>query len=291
MVVAAPQHPVTPTLRHVLPTTTHLTSGTPLERLDAGTFAITRSSYRPGQRIRSHTHDYASATVVLRGSLTERIAHRRYELSPERCLFRPADVIHENTYGSRGAECLIIAAEPGWIAGDRVARSVFGSLAIAPGAIALMVARRIRRELRMCDDAAAVAIEGLALELVATASRELNRARPRSIPKWLEVVRERLHDEHPKPVRLQTLARDAGVHPVYLARAFRQQFGCSPGEYLRQRRIDHACTELAETERSISAIALDAGFASPSHFATAFRATIGLSPRQYRAATPSKFRT
>ena len=275
----------------MLPTTHHLTSGTPLERLDAGTFAITRSSYGPSQRIGSHTHDFASATVVLRGSLTERIASTRYELSRDRCLFRPADVIHENTYGSRGAECLIIAAEPSWVASDRVARAVFGATAIAPGAVALLVARRIRRELRMGDDAAAVAIEGLALELVASASRELNRARPRSTPKWLEVVRERLHDEHARPIRLQALARDAGVHPVYLARAFRQQFGCAPGEYLRQRRIDHACTELAETDRSISTIALDAGFASPSHFATAFRASLGVSPGDYRTAARSRFKS
>jgi len=275
----------------VLPTTTHLTSGTPFERLDAGIFAIARSSYGPSQRIASHTHDYASATIVLRGSLTERIATQRYELSPDRCLFRPADVIHENAYGSRGAECLIIAAEPSWVASDRVARTVFSATAVAPGAVALMVARRIRHELRVGDDASVVAIEGLSLELIANASRQLDRARPRTPPEWLQVIRERLHEEHSKPVRLHALARDAGVHPVYLARAFRQQFGCSPGEYLRQRRIDHACTDLANTERSITAIALDAGFASPSHFATAFRAAMGLSPRDYRTAARSRFKS
>ena len=274
----------------MLPTTTHLTSGIPFERLDAGIFAIARSHYGPGQRIASHTHDYASATIVLRGSLTERIATRRYELSPDRCLFRPAEVVHENTYGSRGAECLIIAAEPSWIASDRVARAVFSATAIAPGTVAMTVARRIRRELRVGDDAAVVAIEGLALQLIASASRQLDAARRHTTPKWLQVVRERLHDEHTKPVRLHALARDAGVHPVHLSRAFRQQFGCSPGEYLRQRRIDRACTELAETERSISVIALDAGFASPSHFATAFRAAMGMSPGDYRTAARSRFR-
>ena len=290
IVVAAGRHRAPHNAAHVLPTTTHLTSGTPLERLDAGTFAITRSSYAASQRIGSHTHNYASATVVLRGSLTERIASWRYELNPDRCLFRPADVVHENSYGSRGAECLIIAAEPRWVASDRVAQAVFGAPAIGPGAVALMVARRIRRELRMGDDAATLAIEGLALELVASASRQLRYPRKRPVPEWLRVVRERLHDDH-APIRLHLLARDAGIHPVYLARAFREQFGCSPGQYVRQRRIDQACTELAETDRSISAIAVDAGFASPSHFATAFRAAMGVSPRAYRAAAHSRFKT
>ena len=275
----------------VLPTTTHLTSGIPLERLDAGIFAITRSNYGPRQRLASHTHDYASATVVLRGSLTEQIARTRYDLSPERCLFRPPAVVHDNEYGSRGAECLIIAADPTWVADDRVARSVFGATTIAPAATALTVAKRIRRELRVGDDAAIVAIEGLALELVASVSRHLNRKRLHAVPQWLARVRDRLHDEHAKPVRMYALARDAGVHPVYLARAFRERFGCSPGEYLRQRRIDLACAELADTERSIAAIALDAGFASPSHFATAFRAVIGLSPRDYRISARSRFRS
>jgi AraC family transcriptional regulator len=200
-------------------------------------------------------------------------------------------VVHENEYGLRGAECLIIAADPVWVAGDRVARSVFGATAITSGPTALTVAKRIRRELRVGDDAASVAIEGLALELVASVSRQLNRSHSHAMPRWLEIVRERLHDEHHKPVRIHTLACDAGVHPVYLARAFRERFGCSPGEYLRQRRIDLSCAELAETERSIAAIALDAGFASPSHFATAFRAAMGMSPRDYRIAARPKFRS
>lgn len=269
----------------VAPTPASLTLGTPLEGIDAGAFSVTRSAYEPGQRLPSHAHELASATMVLRGSVTERVAGRRLECRDDRLLLRPAGVIHENVYGEHGAECVIVGARAEWVATDRLALSVFSAPCVAAGGTPLAVARRMRRELRVGDAAAALAIEGLALELVAAAARRLDAHGVRTAPPWLRAVRERLHDDYATVFRLQVLARQAGVHPVHLTRAFRQCFGCSPGEYVRQRRIDRACAELADSDRSIAAIALDAGFSSPSHFATAFRRATGLTPSEYRAAT------
>ena len=158
---------------------------------------------------------------------------------------------------------------------------------LAPG----QVARRIRRELRVGDRAAALAIEGLTLELIAAVARGFDRGATRLPPPWLRSVRDRLHDEFAGDVRLTDIARDAGVHAVHLARAFRECFGCTPGEYVRQRRIDHASHELSASVRSIAEIALDAGFASPSHFATAFRRATGMTPRAYRAHARASTRT
>jgi AraC family transcriptional regulator len=100
-------------------------------------------------------------------------------------------------------------------------------------------------------------------------------------------VREQLHDDSATALRLHVIAQRAGVHPVHLTRAFRQCFGCSPGDYVRQRRIDRACVALTESDRSITTIALDAGFSSPSHFATAFRRATGMTPRDYRSTAQS----
>jgi AraC family transcriptional regulator len=265
-------------------TPSSLTLGTPLERVDAGAFTVTRSAYGAGQRLPSHAHELASATMVLRGSVVERVAGRRLECRDDRFLVRPAAVLHENVYGDLGAECVIVGARAEWVASDRVARGVFGTPSLATAGTPLAIARRMRRELGVGDDAATLAIEGLALELIAAAARQLHAPRVQSAPAWLRAVRERLHDDYAKGIRLHVMAREAGVHPVHLTRAFRQCFGCSPGEYARQRRIDRACAELAESDRPIAAIALDAGFSSPSHFATAFRRTTSMTPRDYRTA-------
>ena len=260
-----------------------LTLGTALERVDTGDFTVTRSTYAPEQHLPRHAHEYACATIVLRGGLTERVAGRRFELGRERFLVRPEAEPHENHYGRHGAECVLIGAAPNWIAGDAVARSVFSRPGVAAAPTVIEVARRIRRELRVGDGAALLAIEGLALELIASAARQLESSVRRSVPRWLRVVRDVLHDEPSRVTHLNALADTVGVHPVHLTRAFRQFYGCTPGEYLRQRRIDRACADLSDTDRSIAEIAFDTGFASPSHFATTFRRMTGMAPTAYRS--------
>jgi AraC family transcriptional regulator len=262
---------------------TPLTLGTALDRVDAGPFTITRSAYGAGQVLPSHTHANACATIVINGLVIERVDGRRFECRRDGFLVRPAGVVHANVYGPRGAECMIVSASAEWVASDRIARTVFETPRASTTQAPLVVARRIRRELGIGDDASVLAIEGLTLELIASTARQLVERRPRSVPRWLHEVRDRLHHDFAAPVRLNAVARDAGVHPVHLARAFRQCFGCSPGEYVRQRRLDRACVQLGDATRSIAEIALDAGFSSPSHFATAFRRATGLAPRDYRA--------
>jgi AraC family transcriptional regulator len=268
----------------VQPTPTRLTLGTLLERVETGAFTVTRSTYAPRQRLSSHAHELASATIVLRGGVTERVGQQRFECGLDRLLVRPASVVHSNAYWESGAECVIIGARPEWIATDTIARAVFGAPVLSSTPASRAVGQRIRRELGIGDTASTLAIEGLAFELVAAAARALRDPSERTAPRWLRTVRERLHDDFASMIRLHVIARAAGVHPVHLTRAFRRCFGCSPGEYVRERRIDHACRLLAESDRPITTVALEAGFSSPSHFATAFRRVTGSSPREYRVA-------
>lgn len=257
------------------------TLGALLDRVDTGDFIVSSSTYSAGQFLSAHAHELACATIVLRGDVSERVGSRRFECGNDQFLVRPAGVVHENRYGPRGADCMIVGVREHWSSHDRIGRDVFS--VPRTGASAADIARRMRRELRMGDRAAALTIEGLALEFIAAASRQLDSSGQRAAPRWLRTVRDQLHDGFARDVRLSDIARDAGVHAVSLARAFRECFGCTPGEYVRQRRIDQASLELATTARSIAEIAVDAGFASPSHFATAFRKATGMAPSTYRS--------
>src|SRR5690349_3983212 len=229
--------------------------------------------------------------MVLQGSVSERVAGRVIECARDRMLVRPAGVVHSNAYGRSGADCVILGARAPWIEHDEIARAVFAEPRLTPARIASALLLRLRRELRIGDDASRLAIEGLILEIVASTSRDFGEPHRWSAPAWVHAVRAQLHDAYALPVRLHAIARDVGVHPVHLTRAFRRAFGCSPGEYIRERRIERACADLSESDRSIAEIALVAGFASASHFATAFRRATGMSPRAYRAAAcaPRRF--
>jgi len=84
------------------------------------------------------------------------------------------------------------------------------------------------------------------------------------------------------PVRLCDLAALTGFSPKHFARAFLQSTGQPPHRWLIERRVTAARTLLAESNRPLSEIAIDCGFADQSHFTTAFRKIVGLAPGKFR---------
>src|SRR5438034_8794997 len=67
-----------------------------------------------------------------------------------------------------------------------------------------------------------------------------------------------------------------------LARAFRWHYGCTVGEYIRQRRVEFACHRLTGPDDRLSVIAFDAGFADQSHLTNTFRRLVGMTPGAFR---------
>ncbi len=146
-----------------------------------------------------------------------------------------------------------------------------------------MLAWRLAAELRATDAAAPLAAEGLALELLAAASREEASRRIDRAPSWLSSAEDLLRARVGDCVRLSELANEIGVPPVQVARAFRARYGVSVGEYGRRTRVEWAAAEIARGDRSLAEIATEAGFADQSHFTRLFKRYLGTTPGQYRA--------
>jgi AraC-like DNA-binding protein len=81
---------------------------------------------------------------------------------------------------------------------------------------------------------------------------------------------------------LTALARAAGCSPFHLARTFRREVGIPVHQYRLRLRLALALDRLASGEDNLSALALDLGFSSHSHFATLFRRTFGAPPSAFR---------
>jgi AraC family transcriptional regulator len=93
-------------------------------------------------------------------------------------------------------------------------------------------------------------------------------------------------------VQLATVARAAGASMFHLARLYRALTGDTVGRALTRMRIERAAHRLAESSnRSISAIALEVGFRTPSSLNKAFRAALDMSPTAFRSASPAARRT
>lgn len=85
------------------------------------------------------------------------------------------------------------------------------------------------------------------------------------------------------PLDVAALARVAHVSPAHFARQFRIVFGETPHRYLQRRRIERAMELLRDTDRPVTEVCLDVGFASLGTFSRTFSAMVGESPSAYRA--------
>jgi AraC-like DNA-binding protein len=89
-----------------------------------------------------------------------------------------------------------------------------------------------------------------------------------------------------EPLRVEDLARAAGLSRAHFSRQFRAAFGLSPHAYLLTRRMERAAALLRMTDRSVADICLSVGLQSVGSFTSTFTRTYGVSPTAYRAAFP-----
>jgi len=91
-----------------------------------------------------------------------------------------------------------------------------------------------------------------------------------------------LQEHYAESVRVAKLAELADVSVAQLERHFRRVFQLTPQQVQTKLRIEAAMRLLPGNE-SVAAIGLACGFADQSAFARQFKATVGMTPRDYRA--------
>ncbi|HEY0928491.1 MAG TPA: helix-turn-helix transcriptional regulator, partial [Gemmatimonas sp.] len=155
--------------------------------------------------------------------------------------------------------------------------------AVVQSAQAQSIGMRLSRACTRGGGDASLTRHALTLELLSHVSAT-DDAQHVAAPVWLRVACEQLDDSLGGNCSIADVARTAGVHPVHLARVFRQHMGMSPADYLRRRRLEQARSLLRCTVRSLSDIALTCGFNDQSHFSNAFRAAHGMTPSAFRVS-------
>lgn len=81
--------------------------------------------------------------------------------------------------------------------------------------------------------------------------------------------------------RLSDLARDVGLSPSHLQRAFRKRFSMSPAEYAQAQKLKSLKTALRDAPRVADAI-YDAGYGSGSRVYEKTGQLLGMTPASYR---------
>lgn len=91
-----------------------------------------------------------------------------------------------------------------------------------------------------------------------------------------------IHEHYTEPISRHDLARYVSMSDDYLTHCFRQELGMTPIAYLNRFRVTQAKRLLTETNRSITAIALDVGFSTSGYFSRMFHREVGASPETFR---------
>ena len=241
--------------------------------------------FPPGARLPDHTHDRAIFAVTLEGLLDSRLPGHELSCDVASLWTEPAEERHSNLVGTRGARVLVIMPDP---AADEVLQPcarMLESVNHWRDGGAASVAGRMVAELHAGDAPARLALHGLALEALALGVRGGSRARMRAaLPTWLRCARDLVHDRFRERLELAGIAREVGVDPTTLARAFRAAFGAPLGTYQRRLRLDWAARQLAGTDQPLGRIALQAGFYDQAHFTRHFRDHTGQPPGAWRRA-------
>ncbi|AFE10371.1 AraC family transcriptional regulator [Corallococcus coralloides DSM 2259] len=257
--------------------------GTPLQRVEVAGLVLTESTYAPGARLPSHLHRHAGFRLTLEGGFMDVVEGRARECTARSVAFHAPGLEHaQRIRGVRTRTFNIDFSEASWRSRSALVAGLDPRVDLASARLVALTAR-VYQEFRRADDVAGLAIEGLTLELLAEAVRASAPVRDvGGPPAWLGRVRELLDAVRGPPPTLAALAREAGVSPQRLGRAFRQAYRCSPAEYLRRSRMERAGRALRETERPLGDIALDAGYCDQSHLTREFRRRLHLTPAEYR---------
>jgi len=269
-------------MRHQTPETFH---GKTLSARTNPGLALMERRYPAGLATARHSHELPCFAVVLEGTYTESCDRRTVACVPRLMLFRPAGELHRDQFHDTGARLFIVELRDYWVKHLRDQRTALERFVALRGGPLVSLGGRVHREFRRRDEASWLALEGLVLEMVAEVCRIPEDGSFRQLPGWLTDARDTLHDRLGDSLSHAELARSAGVHPVHLARRFRQAFGCTIGEYVRRLRVELACDRIRSSETSLTRIATMAGFADQSHFSRTFKRLIGMTPLEFRATT------
>jgi AraC family transcriptional regulator len=242
---------------------------------------LSEVNYYGRQSLPRHSHQLAFFCLLLKGTYVEHYYLRSNSYSPYTVVFHPPDETHASEMSDSGAFVFNIEVEAELL--DRLLECsrMPQPFADLRGGDLVWLATRLYQEYQQPGNCSALTIEGLVLEMLATAGRHqpLKETRP---PAWLKQVVDLLHNEYMESFSLSQIAELMGVTPLHLSRVFRRFHRQTIGEYVKRLRIQVACQKLTDPAASLSDVANSTGFADQSHFTRTFKQVTGLTPGEFR---------
>ncbi|HWV67625.1 helix-turn-helix transcriptional regulator [Chitinophaga sp.] len=243
-------------------------------------FLLNITAYQPDVQIGVHYHQNAYLSLLINGSYEEVSRKTDRVVIPGEVLFRPAGYSHANHFRSSGGRCLNIEFKSNGLQELELDHLLPGAAAIYKTGTFDYLYRLLYAFLQ--DPKSALPEEHMISWLLEYAEEKL----PERLP-WLPKVKAILENEFDTHHTIRSLAARVFVHPIYLARAFKEREGITPGEYQLKMRVRKAMTLLFTTSLPVTDIAFSTGFSDASHLVKCFRLFYKATPHKFRALLKS----
>jgi AraC family transcriptional regulator len=233
-----------------------------------------------GKTVPPHRHEAAYFSLLLEGTYSERAADFDLVYQPYTLAFHAAGTVHEDEIGRLGCRFFAVALLDDW---NHVIEELGGARAHVfelDGGDPVWIVLRLYREFYARHANAEAAVEDLVYQLCTHVARR--SADETEEPQWLGAVDANVREGFREPIDLRAIAKQAGVHPAHLCRAYRRFRGRTISDAMLGIRIQHVCRRLIEGKDPLSAIALESGFADQSHMTRIFTRVTGRSPGAHR---------
>jgi AraC family transcriptional regulator len=258
------------------------------QTLALGGLLLTEYECEPNTFIPKHYHERSYLSLVLGGGWRESYAQgKSRERRPHTLAIHPAGEVHSGQIGDHGCRAFHVEFSEEWLRNLGDSAAVLASPAQIESGPLIGHALRLYAEFQRTDPYSPMIIEALVLESIGQLARDTFSASGRRKPPWLARAIDILNSRYTRPLSLNAVAEEVGIHPMHLTRTFRRFFGHSIGEHLRELRVLHACRLLATSDRPLAEIAASAGFCDPSHLCRAVRGRTGLTPGALRGRSCS----
>lgn len=225
-----------------------------------------------------HVHECVDLLLPLDGGFYSEAVGFQPDAPARQIIITPPGQPHRDSMERRGGRFITISISPELLDGfDQAAHLPKESLAIADPSIlrcAYMMSAALSDR-----DASHDLLECIGLDLLANLTLRHGQATPPCVLRGIEVIRDGPPDSRQT---ISEIAAQAGVHPIYFARAFRLAVGCAPSEYSLRSKIMQAASLLAGQEPNLAGIATDFGFVDQSHFTRCFKRAMGVTPGRFR---------
>jgi AraC family transcriptional regulator len=256
--------------------------GTTTREVRLGPVTVSYTAYEPMQEQPWHVHEHPTFFIQLVGDHVDGAPEGDRIQTALTTTYHPAREYHRSRIGPEAVHGLNIEAPATWLEAHGIALSDLGNQRILGAPPLQHAALRIFSELFVNDGAPSPEMEELVFSTIEPFVVDGSQSARRGTPFWLGRARERLRSQFTSSITLRDLAEEAGVHPVYFARTFKQTHGRTVGQCIQQLRLQFA-SKLILTGCPIGVAAAEAGFSDQFHLSRLLKRHYRVSPSQLKS--------